>query len=230
MMISIIIPTLNEERDVGRLVHHLRQNSQTSVAEIIVCDGGSTDRTLEVAAAAGARIVISKLSGRAFQMNEGASIAVGDILYFIHADTIPPVSYAGDIIVAVKTGFDFGRYRTKFESDSILLKVNAFFTRFDWFVCYGGDQTFFIRKDLFKLLNGYDERLMIMEEYDLTVRAKKLGEYKILSKTSLISARKYEQNSWWQVQRANLIIVKLYKKGIAQDMLVKRYHELIRYP
>ncbi len=229
MTISIIIPTLNEEKNIGRLIRYLLQHNHSAVLEIIVSDGGSSDDTMGIALAAGAKSVIAPQQGRAIQMNYGAMMASGDIFYFIHADTIPPESYATDILHAVRNGFDFGRYRTRFEGSKWILKINAFFTRFDWFVCHGGDQTLFITRNLFGSLNGYDERITIMEEYDLTVRAKKLRKYKILRKASLISARKYDQNSWWQVQRANYIIVKMYKKGASQDKLVKRYNELIKY-
>jgi rSAM/selenodomain-associated transferase 2 len=229
MTISIIIPTLNEEENIGNLVDYLEKNKNASVLEIIVADGGSTDNTMRMAQAAGATSVKAPQKGRAIQMNYGASMAGGDIIYFIHADSLPPASYATDILQAVNHGFDIGRYRTRFLGHGWLLKINAFFTRFDWFVCHGGDQTLFITRELFRLLNGYDENLLIMEEYDLTLRAKRQGRYKIIPKSSIISTRKYDRNSWWQVQKANYIIVRQYKKGLPQEMLVKRYNELIKY-
>lgn len=229
MLLSIIIPVFNEATQIDALVRHIRMNSNASIAEIIVCDGGSSDATLEIAAAAGAKVILSPHKGRAAQMNFAASQAKGDILYFIHADTFPPDSFAWDIEAAISQGFALGRYRTRFDSDHLLLRMNAFFTRFDLFVCYGGDQTLFIRKDLFEELNGFDAAMFIMEDYDLVRRARVKGKYKILPNYAIVSARKYETNSWWRVQRANYTVVQLFKKGASQEEMVNRYKAMLHY-
>ena len=229
MAISIIIPTLNEEKHIGKLIAYLLQHSGPAVSEIIVADGGSSDNTLAIAKSTGVKVLEVPRPGRAIQMNFGTAVASGNIFYFIHADSIPPPSFAADIMQAVQTGYDFGRYTTRFQNTNWLLKINAFFTRFDWFICHGGDQTLFITKELFASLKGYDASLKIMEEYDLTKRAKQQGRYKIMPKACLVSTRKYRANSWWQVQRANYTIVKMYRQGFPQEALVKRYSEMIRY-
>ncbi|MCW3105554.1 MAG: glycosyl transferase, partial [Segetibacter sp.] len=229
LMISIVIPTYNEAENIARLVTYLIKNCKEDCCEIIVCDGGSTDETLQLAEAAGATTVLSPNIGRAAQMNYGASIAKGDIFYFIHADTFPPESYVIDINKAALAGYELGRYRTGFDSDKMILKINAFFTRFDWFICYGGDQTLFITKALFNKINGYNEEMRIMEDYDIVARAKKLARYKIFSKTAIVSARKYDTNSWLTVQWANRTIVKMYKNGASQQDMVNKYKELLVY-
>src|SRR6476469_5728665 len=177
MQISIIIPTYNEAENITRLIHYLLQHQSADVCEIIVADGGSTDDTLALSKKAGANAILSPHAGRAAQMNYGASIAGGSVLYFVHADCVPPTSYANDIINAISKGFEFGRYRTRFDSNSVLLKLNAFFTRFDLFVCYGGDQTLFMTKNLFNSINGFDGSKRIMEDYDIVTRAKTKARY-----------------------------------------------------
>jgi len=152
-----------------------------------------------------------------------AATATYNIFYFVHADSIPPPSFCADILAAVNNGYALGRYQTRFEGNNWLLKFNAFFTRFDWFMCYGGDQTLFITKLLFSKLNGYQESLLMMEEYDLVERAKQLAKYKIFSKAAIVSTRKYLANSWFKVQRANYKTVRLYKKGLSQPELVAQY-------
>ncbi|MEO6230662.1 MAG: TIGR04283 family arsenosugar biosynthesis glycosyltransferase [Ferruginibacter sp.] len=228
MTISIIIPTFNEALNIGKLVNYLAVNGGDFVKEIIVVDGGSSDQTKQLATSAGATVLTSPGKCRAIQMNMGASVASGSILFFVHADTIPPESFTNDITAAIKDGFDFGRYRSEFDCKDWRLKLNAFFTRFDLFVCYGGDQTLFVSNNFFKQMNGFDDALMIMEEYDFTKRSKLAGRYKIMPKTTLISTRKYDENGWLKVQRANYTIVKMYKNGSSQAAIVERYKSLIK--
>ncbi len=130
LTISIVIPAFNESENIGELVAYLLKEGGDGLAEVIVSDGGSADETVRRAAQAGALAVLSPQKGRAAQMNYGASLAKGDILYFLHADGYPPASFVKDIETAVKEGFGFGRYRTRFDSGKWILKVNAFFTRF----------------------------------------------------------------------------------------------------
>lgn len=163
-------------------------------------------------------------------MNHGASLASGDIFYFIHADVFPPVSFVQDIITAVNEGYDLGRYRMRFDTKKWYLRFNEFFTRFDWFVCYGGDQTLFIKRSLFESTGGFRSDMRIMEDFEFTKRLRQQKvRYRIFNKGALISDRKYDNNSWWRVQRANYTIVKMYKKGASQDEMVNKYREMLDY-
>lgn len=228
--ISIIIPTYNEADGIGTLIQYLQEHGGNHIKEIIVSDGGSVDDTISIATAAGAIATLSPDKGRAAQMNHGASIATGSIFYFVHADTFPPVTYASDILTAINSGYGFGRYRTKFDSDKKILLFNAWFTRFDLFICYGGDQTLFMQRTLFDQIGGFNGSMRIMEDYDIVTRAKSTGaRYKIFSSAALVSARKYETNSWLRVQTANYTIIRMYKKGASQNEMVHRYKELLNY-
>lgn len=228
--ISIIIPTYHEAAGIGKLIHYLLKHGEGKIVDLIVADAGSTDETIAVATKAGAKTFLSPQKGRAAQMNHGAAQAKGEILYFVHADTFPPPTYVADILNAVQDGYDLGRYRTRFDSSRNILKINAWFTRFDLFICYGGDQTLFIRRDFFESMNGFDAGMRIMEDYDIVTRAKALGaKYKIFTKTALLSARKYETNSWLRVQTANYIIIQMFKKGAGQEAMVNRYKQLLNY-
>jgi rSAM/selenodomain-associated transferase 2 len=228
-MISIVIPTYNEAENISRLVHYLKEQDKQKFLEIIVSDSGSADTTVESAIKAGARAVQSPQKGRAAQMNYGASFASGDTLYFIHADTLPPASFIIDIKKAIADGYGFGRYRTLFDSKKMSLKVNAFFTRFDLFICYGGDQTLFIKKELFNSIGGFTDSMLIMEDYEIIERAKRKAKYKIMQKDALVSARKYETNNWLTVQTANYRIIRMYKKGASQMDMIKKYKTLLKY-
>ncbi len=160
-------------------------------------------------------------------MNYAASIASGGVIYFVHADTFPPPTFVQDIEQALADGYELGRYRTRFNSNKPVLRINAFFTRFDWFICYGGDQTLFITDKLFKEIGGFNEGMLIMEEYEFAERARKKRRYKIFSKAALVSARKYDTNSWLTVQLANRTIVKMYNKGASQVEMVEKYQQML---
>jgi rSAM/selenodomain-associated transferase 2 len=228
-MISVIIPTYNEAATIVNLVQYLKKETNDLPTEIIVCDNSSIDGTQQLATRAGAILLQSPSKGRAAQMNFAASQASGTILYFVHADSFPPHDFVKDIEAAVTAGFDAGRYKTKFLSSKFLLKLNAFFTRFHLFSCYGGDQTLFITRSFFSKIGGFDESKHIMEDYDISSRIVKEGRYIIFPKPALISARKYEKNSWLTVQKANYTAVKMYRTGVDTQTILDHYRKSLRF-
>lgn len=227
MQISIIIVTLNEAQHVEAVVKLLMANGGDSLRELFVVDGGSTDNTCELATKAGATVLRTK-AGRATQMNFGASHATGDLLYFVHADTRPPTSYVHDITTAVKQGYPIGCFRFQFDSDRLVLKVNSYFTRFDKMWCRGGDQSLFVTRKVFDELKGYRSDYKIMEEYDFINRARQKYTFKIIPKDVFVSARKYEDNGYFRVQIANLIVFNMYRFGYSQDAMVKMYRKILK--
>lgn len=227
MKVSIIIPTYNEAENIGSLVRYLLECDNGSIADIIVSDGGSSDDTVTIAKEAGAHVIMSPKKGRAFQLNQGASHARGDVLYFIHADCRPPRTFLVDINNAIQKQFNLGRYKTQFDSDKRILKINAWFTRFDLFICMGGDQTLFVERNIFDQCNGFKQDLLIMEDYEFCARARKIGKYKIMDGKALISARKYTGNSWLRVQLANSKIVRMYKNGASQLEMADMYKKML---
>lgn len=229
-MISIIIPAYNEEDGIGKLVHHLHQHSEGEVAEIIVVDGLSDDDTVSEAQKAGASVRLSPQRNRAVQMNEGAYQASGEILYFVHADTLPPSTFVSDIYDALRNGSEAGCFRSRFDRQDLLYKFNAFFTHFDLQVSRGGDQTLFITRQLFKQLAGFRNDYVIMEDYELIERARKQASFQIIPKYVVVSARKYERNSWLRVQLAYWLVHFLYRLGVSQQRLLNTYKALIDHP
>lgn len=230
MQLSIIIPVFNEAGHIQNLVRYLLQHAGREQAEVIVSDGGSTDGTLQLALEAGAITTTSPVKGRAAQMNHGASMAKGNILYFLHADTKPPVGFFNDIMESVSRGYEMGRYRTRFDSRKWYLKINAWFTRFDWFICMGGDNSLFISRNIFESVRGFKPEMRIMEEYEFCERVRRQGvRYKVIQKTILVSARKYDTNSWWNVQLANRKIVSMYRNGASQSEMVETYRKMLVY-
>lgn len=230
MELSVIIPTLNEEESIHGLVLHLKKNLNNVNHEIIVVDACSNDETKSEAEKGGAKVVNCSKMSRAFQMNKGAEIAKGDILYFVHADSFPPKTIYKDILQAFSEGFDFGCYRFKFDSSKFLLAVNSYFTRFDRIMCRGGDQTLFIKKAVFDELGGYKNDYRIMEEYEFIIRARKKLKFKIIPKNVKVSARKYDENSYFRVNIANLAVFTLFRMGASQEKMVRTYRKLLNHP
>jgi rSAM/selenodomain-associated transferase 2 len=225
MPVSIIIPVLNEAGRIAQLLDYLQEHGGNDIAEIIVVDGYSSDHSGTIAQKAGA-VVIQSTACRAAQMNAGAKIAKGDILYFVHADTIPPANYAAAIQRALHSGWSMGCFRYRFDAENFLLKANAWFTRFHFLVFQGGDKTFFITKKLFNQLNGYDEKYTVMEEYDFLRRATKSHlRFTVLPETVIVSARKYENRPWLKVQLANLAAFNLWRWELAKPEKIKAIYK-----
>ena len=228
MTISIIIPTLNEAENIEKLVLHLQKFGGDNLLEIIVADGGSTDATCSIARQLGAKIVGS-VRGRAQQMNAGAAAAAGEVLYFVHADTLPPDDFLLFLNKALAENYALGCFRFRFDSPRWILKINAYFTRFDKIWCRGGDQTLFVRQSVFETLGGYRSDFLIMEEYEFIERARQQYAFKIMPADVMVSARKYETNSWLRVQIANLTVFRMYRMGVSQARLVGTYQRMLDY-
>jgi rSAM/selenodomain-associated transferase 2 len=229
MTISIIIPTLNEAENITHIIHYLQTHSTSDLLEIIVVDGKSSDNTEGVAREAGAKVFTSEKRSRAAQMNEGVKHAKGEVLYFVHADCYPPLSYCYDIQSYIQKNYPLGCYRYRFDSPKLMLKINAFFTQFSPLWCRGGDETLYVTRKVFDDLNHFNEYYCIMEEYDFIKRAREKYAFAIMPRYVKVSARKYDTNSWWQVQKANLTVFRMFKKGIEPTILAKTYKEMLSY-
>ncbi len=229
MKVSIIIPVLNEADNIARLLRRLQEGGGGHIAELMVVDGGSTDDTVSLAKSAGAEVLQSPRCGRAVQMNFGAHYATGEVLYFVHGDTLPPHSYMTDVLGALEEGYPIGGFRFRFESSNPLLRLNSFMTRFDFLWCRGGDQSLFVTRPLFDELGGYHEKYCIMEEYDFMIRARQQHPFKIIQKDVLISARKYRENGYFRVQIANLVVFRMFRKGREPQEILATYRKLLNW-
>lgn len=191
--ISIIIPVLNEANSIAEILITLRTHSSSeNIKEILVVDGGSTDATISIASKYPVSI-LNAPKGRAKQMNLGAQNAQGEILYFLHVDTLPPKNFDKSIIDAVSNKNEVGCFQMKFDSKSTFLGFFAWFTRLNLKVCRGGDQSLFITKNLFNKSGGFNENYLVYEDNEFIGRLYEMVSFKILPHFVKTSARRYEE-------------------------------------
>ena len=231
MSISIIIPTLNEERNVGDLIKYLQQDpSYLLVSEILVVDGQSDDNTAELAERSGAKVIRSSIRNRSIQMNKGAGQSNGDIFYFLHADTFPPTGFAQRISEAISRDSCCGCFRLRFNWSHWFLKANSWFTRFNFRVFRYGDQSLFVERHTFFKVGGFKEEFTLFEDQDIVARLKKVGSFEVLPEYVVTSARKYRKNGPYRLQLVYFLLYLLFILGFSQKTLEQTYRNLIPHP
>ena len=203
--ISVIIPVLNEAKNIGVLLDYLAQNSNdTLISEILVVDGGSTDGSQKIVSERSKKqtkiIGLNSPKGRAKQMNFGLSHSKGSVLYFLHADSMPPKHFDQYIIEAIDKGSKSGCFKMKFDGTHWWLQLAGWFTQFNWKSCRGGDQSLFVEKTTFEAIGGFNEDFVIYEDNDLIYRLYNQYDFKVLPYWLTTSSRRYEANGIWTLQ------------------------------
>jgi rSAM/selenodomain-associated transferase 2 len=226
--ISVIIPVLNEEQTIGKLLSELKRRSGSDVCEIIVVDGGSTDMTKEKAEREGATVIESVKKGRASQMNTGAEYSSAKILYFLHADTIPPVNFDEYISKAVMNGYKAGCFYLQFDDPHPGLRFYSWFTKIKSTLVRFGDQSLFVTKPVFCDVNGFDESLIVMEDQQIVRKIKRVTPFKVVDKPVVTSARKYQVNGVYRLQFVFFLIWAGYYLGLSQQALTSIYRKYIK--
>lgn len=224
-MISIIIPTYQESATISEHIKGLKERLY-GTAEIIVVDATSCEITRNVCREQDV-LFISTEKGRARQMNAGARYAKGQILYFLHADSVPPFNFDKAINEAVANNRKAGCFYMGFDEDHPVLKLSGWFTRFksDW--CRGGDQSLFITKNLFGEIGGFDESCVIMEDSEIIPRIKKRTDFEVIQQKLVTSARRYRENGVLRLQLIFGVIHIGYRLGFSQQTLLKFYNKHI---
>ncbi len=222
--LDIIIPTLNEEENLKKLLPYLKKHTSIDTKLYVIDSVQSTDNTRNICQEYDITYIKSNKAGRSIQMNEGAGASSGDILLFLHADVLPPVDFQKHILSAINEGYQAGLFAYKFDNNSLLLKINAFFTRFNGILAGGGDQCQFFTRTLFENNNGYKSEYEIMEDFEMIDRLKELNvPITIIKDPATVSARKYDNNSYLRVNIINLLAFIKYKRNVSSCELKKFY-------
>lgn len=220
MLVSVIIPTLNEGARIAELIAATRQVGE---CEIIVVDGGSTDGTLERAASAD--IVLSSEPGRARQQNAGAIASHGDVLLFLHADCQLPVGAFKAIRAAMQDERTVGGcFQQRIEADGWayrwLERGNA--GRVRWLGMAYGDQGIFIRRGVFEELSRF-ANVTLMEDVLLMKRLRRRGRLVLLDERLSVSARRWQRHGIVRQTLRNWLLLALALCGVSPNRLARFY-------
>ena len=223
MKISIIIPTLNESLLLQRLLCGLNKIIDSQV-EIIVVDGGSNDNTLEIASKYAHQVFVTE-QGRATQMNYGAAFAKGEVLFFLHADSMLTTNAFQKLKEIVKeSAYVGGAFRLQIDSNKLLLSIisQVVNLRSRFFHLVYGDQGIFVRKKNFFEIG----RFMVtplMEDVEFYGRLRASGKTVILDEKILTSARRWEKEGILYATFRNWLLLIMYYMGIPAKQLEKLY-------
>lgn len=241
--VSIILPTLNEEICLEQTLHCLSCLSPAPL-EIILVDGGSQDRTVAIAQNYSVKLVSCSPAGRARQMNHGAAMAQGDILCFVHADTLVPLdlveivaktlqnpSIACGGFISLMCGSDHTRWGISLHNylktyyAPLLFRPYAFFQR--QLRLLFGDQVIFCRRSDFQQCGGFDPALPIMEDGDLCLRLNHYGNIHLVNRVVQSSDRRVAK---WGALKATAIYLYIgFLWGLGVDAkYLKQFYEEVR--
>lgn len=231
-MTTIIIPAHNEKGNLKELIPQVTEFCKDSPTEIIlVLSSDNSDGSETLASEYPIICIQCNTKGRAVQMNSAANQAKEGILVFLHADVTPPDAFISDITTAIQKGFDAGFFSYHFDKKSFFLQINAFFTTKDGIFTGGGDQCLFIKKEVFDALGGFDEKQVLMEDFEFFRRMKKNNvRYTIIKNDLIVSARKYRNNSYMRINLANFLLVVLFKFGYPAKKLKSLHDRLVKMP
>ena len=224
--ISIIIPAWNESSKINLTIDGILSLPYKGFIEIIVVDGSPEGDTANAIKAKNIKKLFSE-KGRAKQMNKGALNSNGEVLLFLHADTLLPKDSLQRISgIMDKKGIVAGAFDLGIQSKRIIFRLieaaaslRSRITRIPY-----GDQAIFIRKKYFQEIGGFKE-IPLMEDVELMRRIKKAGnKIYIISDKVMTSSRRWEKEGILYCTLRNWLLVTLYYLGVKPDKLMRFYH------
>ncbi|MBM3732809.1 MAG: glycosyltransferase [Acidimicrobiia bacterium] len=226
-MISVIIPTLNEETALPSLLNRLAK--EPARHEVVVVDGGSRDRTVALAESSGARVVLTP-PGRGQQLAAGVRVAGGDILLFLHADSRFPKGGMEAIERAMASARVVGgNFRLLFDGDDGFSRwLNGFYAAIRRRGFYYGDSGVFVRRPVHDSLGGI-RPIALMEDYDFVRRLESAGPTVCIETPPLVtSARRFVGRHPLAIVTGWLAIHALFHLGAPPSWLARLYDSMRR--
>jgi rSAM/selenodomain-associated transferase 2 len=228
-MISVIIPTYNEEGRIEQAIASVLAYRDEAEIEIIVADGGSSDATVSLARANAK--VVSTETGRARQLNAAAEEAGGDIFFFLHAHVTLPSGALTRIDRAINAegkdggGFSnvFSEHNQKIKRLGRLLNLRLRDNDHSGNTLFFGDNGIFVRREVFEALGGF-KTMPIMEDYDFSKRMRERFEVVRISDPKLIvSSRRHVKAGFVRTRIQWILTRQLYQLGVSPDILARWY-------
>lgn len=221
--LSIIVPVLNEAATLPELLAQLRAFGDRG-CEIIVVDGGSADGSAALVRQAGFTCLASA-RGRAVQMNTGAGEARGDVLLFLHADTVLPHRAEQLVLAALRhSGRGWGRFDLRIEGRSRMLPIVAWAInrRSRWTGIATGDQALFVRRSLFEAVGRFP-RQPLMEDIELCKRLRRHGRPACIDVPVTTSGRRWDSRGAWPTILLMWRLRLAYWFGVPAERLARDY-------
>jgi rSAM/selenodomain-associated transferase 2 len=223
MKIAVVVPAVNEAERLGETLSTIRR--LPGDFEIVVVDGGSSDDTVRIARDMDVPVVVGP-RGRGPQMNYGASLASGDVLLFLHADTRLPRDAHALITGALRDDRVIGGcFRLSFDQTHPLLRFLSYCSRFRFRLLHYGDQAFFVRAGWFRESGGY-RAYPIMEDLDFWLRMVRGGKVTVLDAAVVSSARRFSRYGIFRQQLRNVLFVGLFFIGVSPFTLSRLYRDV----
>lgn len=219
--ISIIIPACNEEDGIAATVGEVANHPGV---EVVVADGGSTDQTVSLARAAGARVVTT-LRGRGLQQNAGAAVARGRILLFLHADTRLPDNFHRLVLAAIDLpGVVAGAFPLGIAAQGCGFRLIEWGAnlRSGLLQLPYGDQALFMRAEQFSGVGGFRD-ISLLEDVDLVLRLRRLGRIGLVAQPVRTSARRWLRLGLLRTTMVNQLIMLAYFSGVSPAGLARWY-------
>jgi rSAM/selenodomain-associated transferase 2 len=220
MLISIIIPVLDDAAAVERLLGHLGPDPRL---EVVVAAGDRDPRIEHLAATRDDVRIVRAAAGRGIQMNAGARQARGDWLLFLHADSALPAGWLEGFASSVGTA-SAGWFQFRLDHPAWQARLIEWGVRWRVRLVHlpYGDQGIFCRRDVFAALGGYRE-IPLMEDVDFVRRLRARYRTIQLPLAVTTSARRWERDGWWRRSLRNLGLVTLYFLGVSPERLARLY-------